>query len=133
VLDSSLLESRDIFERVDSGLLGRLHDALSGRPSEELAKISDVPTRLADELAFSVDDGPIIVELEAALGTLGFKFYDEAFVAVRAALMALALEWEQRSRSKFECAGRTKDPMGVRVWSTAQWCISTVLRPSGES
>lgn len=112
---ASLLESRDIFERVDSGLLGRLQNAVSGRPSEELVKIADVPARVADELILSVDDGPIIVELEAALGTLGFKFHDEAFVVVRPALAALVSEWERSARNQFECAGRTEEPIGKRA------------------
>lgn len=72
----SKLESRDIFERIDSGLLGRLQDALSGTGGEELIKISNVPTRIADEFVFGVDDGPIIIELEVALRALGFEFQD---------------------------------------------------------
>lgn len=71
---ASVLEAGDVRERLDSGLLGRLHDTIFAGRGEELCKFGAVSAVGADKLTINIEAGGLLQELEVALWTLGFKF-----------------------------------------------------------
>lgn len=77
---SRLLESLDVRERLDSGLLSRIHDFVDGVGSEEVGKLGAMTACGAGNFSVEVEDFGLLKDIVLALRALGFEFHDDPIV-----------------------------------------------------
>ena len=77
---SGLLESLDVRERLDGGLLKRLHDFVDGVGSEEVGKLGAVTASGAGNFSIKVEDCGLLKDVFLALRALGFEFHGDPIV-----------------------------------------------------
>ncbi|QOY96363.1 hypothetical protein IM543_11385 [Massilia sp. UMI-21] len=79
----SLLKSRDTRERIDSRLLDRLDEAMTGLGGDELFELVSASAPDTGHLTIKVQIGGVLKDLAAALRALGFEFHDAPISPIR--------------------------------------------------
>lgn len=115
-----LLESREVRERLGSGLIDRLLEALSGGGCDELCKLGPVAANGAGNLMVNVESAGILDEVSTALRALGFEFHDAPFKEIDTTLL--------ESHSAEFAFKPAQEPLTAREQYLAQYIVDKLQR-----
>lgn len=70
----SLLETPDVRERLDSGIIDRLLEAVAGGSGDELVELGGMSAGRAGDVVVEIEFSGVLDEVATALRALGFEF-----------------------------------------------------------